>query len=181
MSRSHTSWPWKKRRRRRSSVNLPITVASTFSDAKSARSSSKCSGGTDMTMRSWASLIHVSVYDRPWYFSGTTSRFTSAPSSSPISPTAELRPPAPQSVTAVYRPRSRATSCTSSTFFSVIGLPIWTAPLESISLSSVSSPEEKVAPWIPSRPVRPPATTIMSPVRARFSTLSSGMTPTVPQ
>jgi hypothetical protein len=38
----------------------------------------------------------------------------------------------------------------------VIAFPIWTAPPESSSLWLVSSAELNVAPWIPSRPVRPP-------------------------
>ena len=48
------------------------------------------------------------MYDRPSYFSGTRSSHTSAPISSPISPTALENPPAPQSVIALYSPRSRA-------------------------------------------------------------------------
>ena len=51
---------------------------------------------------------------------------------------------------------SRACTITSSTIFSVMALPIWTAPPETVSLWPVSSIELKVAPWIPSRPVRPP-------------------------
>ena len=45
-------------------------------------------GGTASTMRSCASLIHISVYDRPAYFSGARSRCTTAPKSAAISPTA---------------------------------------------------------------------------------------------
>ena len=51
-------------------------------------------------MRSCASEIQISVYDRPAYFSGALVELHLAPSSSPISPTAELKPPAPQSVMA---------------------------------------------------------------------------------
>ena len=48
-----------------------------------------------------------------------------------------------------------------SCVFSVMALPICTAPEETVSDSSVSSPEENVAPWMPSRPVRPPTTRII--------------------
>ena len=63
-------------------------------------------------------------------------------------------------VMALYSLRSRATRTTSSSIFSVIALPICTAPPESVSLSLVNSAELKVAPWIPSRPVRPPMVTM---------------------
>jgi hypothetical protein len=39
-----------------------------------------------------------------------------------------------------------------------MALPIWTAPLDAVSDSSWSSTDENVAPWMPSRPVRPPTT-----------------------
>ena len=97
-------------------------------------------------MRSWASEIQISVYDKPEYFSGARSSHTTAPIDSPISPTALEKPPAPQSVMALNKPRSRACSTTSSTIFSVIALPICTAPPESESLSLVSSAELNVAP-----------------------------------
>jgi len=40
---------------------------------------------------------------------------------------------------------------------------------------------EKVAPWMPSRPVRPPATTTRSPRATADSAEERGMIPTVPQ
>ena len=43
-----------------------MTVASTPSDAHSADSSSHFSGGTARTIRSWASEIQISVYDKPF-------------------------------------------------------------------------------------------------------------------
>ena len=80
------------------STNSPRSVASTCSAAQSALSAGHFSGGTARTIRSWASEIQISVYESPSYLSGARSRSTSAPSSAPISPTAELNPPAPQSV-----------------------------------------------------------------------------------
>ena len=64
-----------------------------------------------------------------------------------------------------------------------MGSPICTAWT---GLSSVSSAEEKVAPWMPSLPMRPPTITIRSPARACFSSpgppaMVTGMRPTVPQ
>jgi hypothetical protein len=79
-------------------VKRPMIVASTDSLRQSASSSGHCASETDSTIRSCASEIHISVYDRPSYFSGIRSSHTSAPISSPISPTALLKPPAPQSV-----------------------------------------------------------------------------------
>jgi len=62
-----------------------------------------------------------------------------------------------------------------------MAFPICTAPPETVSLWLVSSAELKVAPWIPSRPVRPPTATIKSPGRASLRDLSSGIKPIVPQ
>ena len=121
------------------------------------------------------------MYDSPSYLSGARSSHTTAPISSPISPTALLKPPAPQSVIAWNKPRSRAASTTSSIIFSVIALPICTAPPDSVSLSLVSSAELNVAPWMPSRPVRPPTATMRSPARGSLCDLSRGIRPTLPQ
>jgi selenophosphate synthetase-related protein len=79
----------------------PMTTASTPSSAKTFRMRSTFSCGTESTIRSCASEIQISAYERPAYLSGTRSRWTSAPSFSPISPTALDSPPAPQSVIAV--------------------------------------------------------------------------------
>ena len=81
-----------------------MTVASTFSLWHSASSRGHLSSGTARTIRSWASLIQISVYESPSYLSGAFSSQTSAPISAPISPTALEKPPAPQSVTAVIQP-----------------------------------------------------------------------------
>ena len=43
----------------------PITVASTSSARNTARHSSSFAGGTEITIRSCASLIQISVYERP--------------------------------------------------------------------------------------------------------------------
>src|SRR4051812_12565027 len=167
--------------RRPSPVNWPITVASTSSLAHSANSAPRLSGGTASTMRSCASESQISQGCSPAYLSGTSSSATRAPVDSPISPTAEESPPAPQSVIALYRPASRAWSSTSSTFFSVIGSPICTALPTSTAVVCVSSADEKVAPWIPSRPVRPPSTTTASPGWRLCGCLPRGASPTVPQ
>ena len=101
-------------------------------------------------MRSCASDSQISHGSRPGYFSGTASSSTSAPSTSAISPTADDRPPAPQSVIAVHR--CSAPSSTSISSFSVTGSPIWTlAPATSPVVASISA-LENVAPRMPSRP-----------------------------
>ena len=81
------------------STSCAPQIRASFSDVRS--------GGTAKTMRSWASLIQISVYERPAYFSGALSRWTPVPMVAPISPTAEENPPAPQSVMAVKIPRTR--------------------------------------------------------------------------
>ena len=56
----------------------------------------------------------------------------------------------------------------------MIALPICTAPPEIDSLSLVSSTELNVAPWMPSRPVRPPMATIRSPGSTDFARHPAG-------
>ena len=68
---------------------------------------------------------------------------TQPPVSSAISPTEEDRPPAPLSVMALYRPRSRARRMKSYILRWVMGSPICTAVAGE---PSCSSSEEKVAP-----------------------------------
>ena len=63
----------------------------------------------------------------------------------------------------------------------MIALPICTAWANSLPWVSVSSALLKVAPWMPSRPVRPPMTTMRSPALTAFSTIDRGRTPTQPQ
>ena len=67
------------------------------------------------------------------------------------------------------------------TRFSSMALPICTAWLNSSQCVSVSSAELNVAPWMPSRPVRPPSATIRSPGLAEPVISSRGMMPTQPQ
>ena len=136
------------------------------------------SSGTDSTILSWLSDIHISQGCIPACFSSTPSRSTSAPVDWPISPTAELKPPAPQSVMHVYNPLSRASRIASAIFFSSIGFPICTALPGEVS-SSIA--EEKVAPCSPSRPVRPPIKTILSAGLAFLDSIPLGIIPPVPQ
>src|SRR5436190_15368287 len=181
MSRRPTSSSWNLSTSCCVSVNLPITVASTPSEQHRCSKASQLPGGTERTIRSCASEIQISVYESPEYLSGALSSQTSAPDSAPISPTALENPPAPQSVIAEYSPRSRAARITSISIFSVIALPICTAPPERDSLSCVSSADENVAPWIPSRPVLPPTATMNSPVRTCLESLPTGIMATLPQ
>ena len=99
---------------------------------------------TATTMRSCASLSQTSHGRRPGYFSGAPARSTSAPTPSAISPIADDRPPAPQSVIAVNNPvASRRTSISN---FSMIGSPICTlAPATSPVVASIVA-LENVAP-----------------------------------
>ena len=156
-------------------------MASTSSAAHMANRAGRCAGGTAMTMRSWASESQISHGCNPAYLSGTVVSSTRAPVCSPISPIADDSPPAPQSVMALYRRASRAWMTMSMSFFSVMGSPIWTALPASWAVVCVSSMDENVAPWMPSRPVRPPSTTIASPAETLRGWLLRGAIPTVPQ
>ena len=69
----------------------------------------------------------------------------------------------------------------SSIFFSVMALPICTAWLNSVLWPCSTSALEKVAPWMPSRPVRPPMATMRSPRRVSPFTMVRGITPITPQ
>ena len=82
-----------------------------------------------------------------------------------------------------YRPRSRASSRKSDIFFWVMGSPICTADRGD---DSSRARDEKVAPWMPSRPMRPPTITARSPARGSASQAGApsrlaGMMPPVPQ
>jgi hypothetical protein len=93
------------------------------------------------------------------------------------------RPPAPLSVMNRYSPLSRALMRKSNIRFWVMGSPICTAVTGEFSFSSS---EEKVAPWIPSLPIRPPVMTMISPGSMDFSwdgspLILAGMIPAVPQ
>ena len=106
------------------SSNSPSTKASTFCDSHTFSSLAQFSFGTPNTMRSCASLNQISQGCNPGYFSSARSSWTFAPKPSLISPTALEKPPAPQSVSAEYKPSNLACRMTSWTCFSVIGLPI---------------------------------------------------------
>ena len=118
-------------------------------------------------MRSCDSDRKISHGCRPGYFSGTfSSQISAPPASGASSPMDDDRPPAPSSVAHLTSPRRQATSRKSESIFCVMGLPICTA-LRGECLSRPS--EENVAPWMPSLPVRPPASTTRSPGAISFS------------
>ena len=75
---------------------------------------------------------------------------------------------------------SRARRIASSMRFSSMALPIWTACANSSAWVSVSSAELNVAPWIPSRPVRPPRATMRSPMLGSPAIRWRGMVPMHP-
>jgi hypothetical protein len=62
-----------------------------------------------------------------------------------------------------------------------MALPICTAPEATVALAASRESDEKVAPWMPSRPVRPPSTKTWSSLRAAFAIRPRGMKPTLPQ
>ena len=137
-----------------------MSVYSTPCCAHNVRSSSHCCGSTASTIRSCASDNQISHGARPGYFSGACVSSTRAPTPSAISPIAEDNPPAPQSVIARYK--CCASTRTSITNFSVIGSPICTLAPDTSPVVASMVIDENVAPRRPSRPVRPPSTTMRS-------------------
>ncbi len=127
-------------------------------------SSTACtsSGITASRNRSWDSEIHISQACSPDSFNFTRSRCISAPQPPlwHISLTAHESPPPPRSFIPLIRPRLLHSSiaCINGSF--VIGSPSWTALRNS---SAPNSPEAKVTPCIPSRPVLPPTSKRTSP------------------
>ena len=69
-----------------------MIVASTPSDWQSAWNSSHCSGATASTIRSWASEIQISVYDKPVVLERRSVEPDFGADLFPISPTARGKP-----------------------------------------------------------------------------------------
>ncbi len=146
-------------------VVIATGVASTSQESKTARTFSRFSGLQVHIMRSCDSDTHISQGASPDSLRGTFSRSTSAPqpASRAISPTTQLRPPPPRSFMPVMRCLAFTSKHACMTGSLVMGSPSCTAPLESSSDVSVRSREAKFTPCMPSRPVRPPMSTITSP------------------
>ena len=86
-------------------LNSPIAEASTLLFFANSKKASRDSTGTEKVMRSWDSLTINSKGERPGYLTNAFSRSTTAPFVSwAISPTLELKPPAPLSVTLLNNP-----------------------------------------------------------------------------
>ena len=181
LSRQQTSSPLCQTFRIPVSSEWPRTVSSVWKVSASFRSSGRSFSSTAMTMRSWDSDRKISQEMSPGSLRGALSRKISPPVTESISPAAEEKPPAPQSVMKTMRPRSRASRMKSSVFFSSIGLPICTAVKSSSWEASSRAAEENVAPLRPSRPVRPPMTMTLRPGRISFRMSPRGITPAVPQ
>ena len=123
--------------------------------------SSKSLGSITTAIRSWDSEIANSVPSRPAYFFGTLSRSTINPSAS--SPMATDTPPAPKSLHFLIRWLTSARRNSLWILRSVGALPFCTSAPQVERELSVCFLEEPVAPPQPSRPVRPPSSTIISP------------------
>ena len=166
--------------RRGSSVTSATMVASRFSSSANFANFSQSSFRITTAMRSWDSEIASSVPSRPAYFLVTLSRLIFSPSAS--SPMATETPPAPKSlqrfistVTSGFRNRRWI-------FRSVGGFPFCTSAPQVDRESTVCSLEEPVAPPMPSRPVRPPSRTMISPAagRSRITALLGAAPMTAP-
>ena len=122
-------------------------------------------------MRSCDSEMASSVPSRPSYFFFTASRSMMRPSAS--SPMATETPPAPKSLQRLIMRETVGLRNRRWILRSVGGLPFWTSAPQLVRDSSVCSFDEPVAPPQPSRPVRPPTSTMMSPAAGRSRTTFS--------
>ena len=171
--RSTMRSPRQRRTSRSSSETFAMTVALTPSAAARATARSTSASATTAAMRSWDSLIAISVPSSPAYFRGTESRSTSSPSAS--SPTATETPPAPKSLQRLTRREKSGLRNRRWSFRSSGALPFCTSAPQSSSDRAVWARDEPVAPPHPSRPVRPPSSSTRSPGSGRSRrTWSSG-------
>ncbi len=123
--------------------------------------SSTSPGASATAMRSCDSLMASSVPSRPSYFLGTASRSIRRPSAS--SPMATETPPAPKSLQRLIRRQASSRRKRRWSLRSMGALPFWTSAPSFASDSTLCALDEPVAPPMPSRPVRPPRRTILSP------------------
>ncbi len=159
------------------SVTVATTVASRFSPSASLRNSSRSSGASTTAIRSWLSLMASSVPSRPSYFLGTLSRSMERPSAS--SPIATLTPPAPKSLQRLISRVAAGLRKSRCSLRSSGGLPFCTSAPQLSRLSNLCALLEPVAPPMPSRPVRPPSSTTISPGRGcSRRTFAAGAAPT---
>ncbi len=128
-------------------------------------------------MRSWLSAMASSVPSRPSYFLGTLFRSMNRPSAS--SPTATDTPPAPKSLQRLIMRHASPRRNRRWILRSTGALPFCTSAPHVSSDSSLCAFNEPVAPPMPSRPVRPPRSTITSPgAGVSRRTWSAGVAPT---
>ena len=157
--------------RRGCSVTTATGVASRFSSSENFWKASTSFGSSTTAMRSCDSEIASSVPSRPLYFFLTASRSMTRPSAS--SPMATATPPAPKSLQRLIMRETSGLRNRRWILRSVGGLPFWTSAPHVVSDSSVCSFDEPVAPPQPSRPVRPPTRTMISPAAGRSRTTFS--------
>ena len=160
------------------SVTSATCVTSTFSEWQYSMKRSMSPRSTTTAIRSCDSLMASSVAFSPLYFTGTRSRYMSRPGAN--SPIATLTPPAPKSFDFLIRRvtsgrRNRRSNLRSSGAF-----PFCTSELHSSIDLTLCSFDDPVAPPIPSRPVRPPNSSMTSPAagdsRRTFSALTAPTT-----
>ena len=157
---STTRWPRHSMIRRPESVTSATCTASRFSRRAAARKAGTSLGSRTTAMRSCDSERAISEPSRPSYLSGTRSRWMWSEGAS--SPMATETPPAPKSLQRLIRRLTAGSRKRRCSLRSVGASPFWTSA-EFWRAVSVCSFEEPVAPPTPSRPVRPPPSTMTSP------------------
>ena len=154
--------------RRGSCVTTATCVDSRFSASAYCWKACISFGSSTTAMRSCDSEIASSVPSRPAYFFLMALRLMMRPSAS--SPMATATPPAPKSLQRLIMRLTFGLRNRRWILRSVGGLPFCTSAPQVWMDSSVCSLEEPVAPPMPSRPVRPPSSTMTSPGCGRSRT-----------
>jgi hypothetical protein len=156
------------------SVTSPITSASRSHLPRISRTCSSRPRSATTSIRSCVSERRISYGVIPSSRTGTRviSICTPVPPRAAISVEEETSPAAPMSWMPTMWPERISSSDASRSSFSVKGSPTCTWGLWSAA-SSESSAEAKVAPWMPSRPVRAPTAMMVLPTPEATPRISS--------
>ena len=155
---SATATPSSRTRKVPVAVTRPIVAASSSHFSRISRTESSRPASATTSIRSCDSERRISYGVIPCSRTGTraTSITTPVPDRPAISTPLEVSPAAPMSWIPTMCPLAISSSEASRSSFSVKGSPTCTCCRLASSSPSESSSDAKVAPWIPSRPVRAP-------------------------
>ena len=174
---SATATPPSSTRKLPVAVTLPIVSASSSHFSRISRTAPSFPAAATTSMRSCDSESRISYGVMPSSRTGTsaTSISTPVPDRPAISTPLDVRPAAPMSWMPTMCPLAISSSDASRSSFSVKGSPTCTWGRLASSSPSDSSSEAKVAPWIPSRPVRAPTAISVLPTPSAVPRISSSV------